>query len=113
MIFKAISRRMIERSVERGARFLDKINPGWDRDIDLGDFSIGSYSRCVLGQLHTGGYQQGVAVLGLSAWEACKCGFDLFPLSRWPSWRMFGTESGFDYLNECWKRLIRERQQPA
>lgn len=113
MIFRALSRRVIERSVERGARFLDKINPGWDKGIDINDFSIGSYRRCVLGQLHAGGYQQGVAALGLSPREAWQCGFDLFPLSRWPSWRLFGSESGFDYLNECWKRLIRDRRQMA
>ncbi|HEX9809818.1 MAG TPA: hypothetical protein VGC25_09465 [Alphaproteobacteria bacterium] len=113
MIFGGISRWVIERSVDRGARYLDRINPGWDRNIDLGDFSIGSYRRCVLGQLHPGGYQEGVAVLGLSAREAWHCGFDLFPLARWPSWRLFGTRSGFDYLNACWKRLIQERRQTA
>ncbi len=114
MIFKSITKRVIERSVERGAQYLDRINPGWDRKIDLGNFSIGTYERCVLGQLHPGGgYQKGVAVLGLTPWEACKCGFDLFPLSRWPSWRLIGTRSGFDYLNECWKSLILARRQPA
>lgn len=110
MIFQAISRRVIERSVRRGALYLDRINPGWHSLIDLDNFSIGTYERCVLGQLHTGGYQQGMAVLGLTPWEACKCGFDLFPLSRWPSWRLFGSRAGFDYLNECWQRLIRDRQ---
>ena len=113
MIFKEISRRVIERSVRKGAVYLDKTYPGWDEKIDLGTFSIGTYERCVLGQLHTGGYQQGLAVLGLTSWEACRCGFDLFPLARWPSWRLFGTRSGFDYLNECWKRLIQERRQIA
>lgn len=113
MIFSTISRRVIERSVERGAAYLDKINPGWYRKIDLGNFSIGTYERCVLGQLHTGGYQHGVAVLGLTPREAWRCGFDLSPLSRWPSWRLFGTRSGFDYLNQCWKRLIQDRQQLA
>jgi hypothetical protein len=113
MIVKSISKWVIEKSVERGARYLDRINPGWDRRIDLNVFSIGTYDRCVLGQLHVGGYRKGVAVLGLTPREAWRCGFDLSPLARWPSWRLFGTRSGFDYLNECWKRLIRERQQMA
>lgn len=110
MIFAAISRWAIERSVRRGAAYLDRINPGWDRRIDLGSFSIATYERCVLGQLHAGGYAQGVAVLGLTPWEACKCGFDLFPLARWPNWRLVGSPSGFEYLNACWRRLIEERR---
>jgi hypothetical protein len=104
---------MMERSVRQGAQHLDRVHPGWEREIDLNDFCIGTYDRCVLGQLHAGGYQQGIAALGLSARQACECGFDLLPLARWPSWRVFATRSGFDYLNECWKRLILERRRLA
>lgn len=113
MIFRAFSRRLIEQSVQRGASYLDKVNPGWDSHIDLENFCIGTYDRCVLGQLHRGGYQEGVTVLGLSPWEASRCGFDLFPLSRWPSWRFVGSRTGFDYLNQCWRQLIRDRRQSA
>jgi hypothetical protein len=111
MIFRSFTRWVIEQSVERGARYLDRINPGWDRNIDLNNFSIGTYERCVLGQLHVGGYRKGVAVLGLTPREAWRCGFDLSPLARWPSWRFFATRSGFDYLNECWRRLILARRE--
>lgn len=110
MIFKAFSHWIIEKSVDRGARYLDRINPGWDRRIDLDNFSVGTYERCVLGQLHTGGYQAGVAVLGLTPREAWRCGFDLSPLARWPNWRFFATRSGFDYLNDCWRKLILSRR---
>lgn len=112
MIFETISRLIIERSVRRGASYLDRVHPGWEKKIDLSTFSIGTYERCVLGQLYPSGYQQGIAVLGLAPWDACKCGFDLFPLARWPSWRLLGgSRSRFDYLDDCWKRLIRARQQ--
>jgi hypothetical protein len=109
MVFKSFTKWVIEKSVERGARHLDQINPGWDKRIDLGSFSIGTYERCVLGQLH-GGYHKGLGVAGLTPREAWRCGFDLSPLARWPNWRIFATRSGFDELNDCWRRLILSRR---
>jgi hypothetical protein len=111
MIFKSFLRRILERSVEHGAAYLDVVSPGWDKHIDTENFCIGTYERCVLGQLYPGGYQEGVSILRLSPWEASRCGFDLFPLARWPGWRLVGSPSGFEYLNECWRTLIRARQQ--
>lgn len=113
MVFEAFFKRMIERSVRRGASYLDNAYPGWDKKINISNFSIGTYERCVLGQLFPSGYQEGLAVLGLASWDACKCGFDLLPTARWPSWRLIDSRSRFDYLDECWKRLIVERRQPA
>lgn len=109
MIFRTLINRVIEKSVERGAAYLDRVNPGWDKRIDLDNFSIGTYERCVLGQLH-GGYQKGMGVLGLGPREAWRCGFDLSPLARWPSWRIFATRSGFDELNARWRELILARR---
>lgn len=111
MIFDTFFRRMIERSVRRGASYLDNVHPGWDRKIDLSNFSIGTYERCVLGQLYPSGYNGGLAVLALAPLDACKCGFDLLPMARWPSWRLVGSKSRFDYLDECWKRLIEGRRR--
>ena len=113
MIFRLLIHRVIERSVRSGAAYLDKVSPGWDRRIDIENFSIGTYNRCVLGQLYPGGYQEGVTVLRLSPWDASRCGFDLFPLARWPSWRLVCSRTGFDDLNECWRELIRSRRQTA
>lgn len=113
MFLRKLSRRMLERSVRRGAAYLDKVKPGWDSHIDTDNFCIGTYDRCVLGQLHPGGYQEGIAALRLSPWEASRCGFDLLPLARWPSWRLVGSRTGFDTLNECWRELIRSRRQVA
>ena len=113
MIFRTFTQKLIKRSVERGAAYLDNVHPGWDKHIDTENFCIGTYDRCVLGQLHPGGYQEGVMVLRLSHWEASRCGFDLFPLAQWPSWRFVGSRTGFDYLNECWRELIRGRRQLA
>lgn len=113
MMFEALLRRMIERSVRRGASYLDGAHPGWDKKIDLSNFSIGTYERCILGQLYPSGYNEGLAVLGLAPCDASKCGFDLLPTARWPSWRLVGSRSRFDYLDDCWKRIIGERRQIA
>jgi hypothetical protein len=112
-MFSMISKRVIDRSVWRGARFLDRLKPGWDQHIDLPNVSVATYDSCVLGQLHSGNYQHGLAVLGLSPAEACRFGFDLFPLARLPSLQLVGSRSQFDYLDECWRRLINERRKPA
>ena len=113
MVFQALCERMIRRSVRRGASFLDRSYPGWDRQIDVSDFSIGTYDRCVLGQLYPGGYHEGVAVLSLARHEASKCGFDLRPTARWPNWRLVDSRSRFDYLDDCWKQVIQDRRQSA
>jgi hypothetical protein len=48
--------------VARGAALLDKINPAWWHEIGREQLSIGSCSRCVLGQLY-GHYDHGVLAL--------------------------------------------------
>ena len=38
------------KEVAAGAEWLDEVNPGWEREIDLGTLDINDCYNCVLGQ---------------------------------------------------------------
>jgi hypothetical protein len=43
--------------VERGAKFLDNVIPGWAEYIDIDDLDLGHGYKCVLGQLSFNKYE--------------------------------------------------------
>jgi hypothetical protein len=51
-------------AVAAGAVLLDTHRPGWRDSVDISTLNMGSYSRCVLGQLYDG-FGEGMRVLGV------------------------------------------------
>lgn len=87
--------------VKTGARLLDAVRPGWEREISLKTLDLGDGRSCVLGQLY-GSYHIGVGYLGLNSAEAEKNGF-LIQFQQRP-------QVGYRTLTEQWKREIKRRR---
>jgi hypothetical protein len=99
--------------VERGATYLDEVDPGWYRRVDSDTLELGDGQHCVLGQLH-GEFRLG---LGRS---------HLITMSSAPRASLSPANYGFkcidgvsdewqarDYalLNAAWKEAVRMRQE--
>jgi len=59
----------VQKRVERGASYLDEVDPGWHRRVDAETLELEDGKHCVLGQLH-GGFRIGLGrshVLSLSS----------------------------------------------
>ncbi|WP_022835131.1 hypothetical protein [Salisaeta longa] len=88
-----ISANFARARVKRGASFLDAMQPGWHRDVDLDRLELASGEQCVLGQLH-GEFRMG---LGRSLlWS-----MDSAPLS---------SASPVDYGFQCVRDVPEEAQ---
>lgn len=98
--------------VQRGAEYLDEIDPTWYRDVEPTTLELASGGSCILGQLH-GDFRLG---LGRS---------QLINMSSAPRTSLSPVTYGFkcrqnvpeeqqqrDYvlLNQAWREAIRERQ---
>ncbi len=99
--------------VQRGAEYLDDVDPGWHRRIDAETLELEDGRHCVLGQLH-GEFQLG---LGRS---------DVLTLSSAPRASLSPVTYGFkcvkgvseewqardyDLLTRMWRQAVLERQQ--
>jgi len=99
--------------VERGATYLDEVDPGWYRRVDSDTLELGDGRHCILGQLH-GEFRLG---LGRS---------HLITMSSAPRASLSPANYGFkcmdgvsdewqarDYalLNAAWKEAVRTRQE--
>jgi hypothetical protein len=64
-----ITEEAVQERVERGASYLDEVDPGWHRRVDAETLELEDGEHCVLGQLH-GGFRIGLGrshVLSLSS----------------------------------------------
>jgi hypothetical protein len=64
-----ITEEAVQKRVERGASYLDEVDPGWHRRVDAETLELEDGEHCVLGQLH-GGFRIGLGrshVLSLSS----------------------------------------------
>ena len=98
--------------VERGADYLDEIDPGWHRRVDPDTLELSSGSSCILGQLH-GDFRMGLSrsqLINLSSAPRAS----LSPVSYG-----FQCVSGVDdaaqdrdyvYLNQAWQEAVQQRQ---
>jgi hypothetical protein len=94
--------------VMKGVRRLDEEIPGWAQFVKAHKLDLGHSKRCILGQLYSGHYEMGEAVL---------FGRDV------PAWRMrdrairYGLYPGFlssqEALTDEWRRVILIRQHDA
>ncbi len=98
--------------VQRGAEYLDGVDPEWYRRVDSETLELESGRHCILGQLH-GEFRLG---LGRS---------DLITMSSAPRASLSPVAYGFkcvenvpeawkaydyDLLNEAWRQAVRSRQ---
>jgi hypothetical protein len=98
----------IERVVNRGSDWLDKVYPEFYSKVDVATFQIVSVANCVWGiigyeTLKQNGYLQAHALWGSDFMY--DHGFtlprSLQGVADWPLW---------EYLQECWVQAILERQ---
>lgn len=112
---QAVTYDAARKRVERGAAYLDDVDPGWHDRVDPSTLELADGSACVLGQLH-GDFRLG---LGRS---------HLINLSSAPRGSLSPVAYGFkgasdvpedvqdrDYrmLNRAWREAIRERRTDA
>lgn len=103
----------VRERVERGAAYLDDVDPGWYRRVNADTLELDDGKHCILGQLH-GEFRLG---LGRS---------HLISMSSAPRASLSPVSYGFkcvegvsddwqarDYelLNEAWKEAVRTRQE--
>jgi hypothetical protein len=97
--------------VTAGAEFLDRVEPGWDRRIDLDVLDLGACDACVIGQLAGVEAERGVAAL---------VGHDVNG-ERWPTALGFHIDvaspddDDWDWalLTDAWKRAITARRDAS
>ena len=95
----------IRDAVERGARLLDKAQPGWWQKVNA-PLEMESCGLCVLGQIF-GHYNAGVMTLGLEYDARVKHGFtttDRFSDPDDPEWPV---------LEKLWLDAIKMRRESA
>jgi hypothetical protein len=96
----------IAKCTAKGAEYLDKKLPGWNKLIDCQQLDIWSHLHCVLGQLY-GNYRQGKDGLGMSHQQAVEMGFAIEGGSL-----KEGTVRAMD-LTAAWRKQIQARQAAA
>lgn len=91
---RQITEEAVRARVERGAAYLDQMDPGWHRRIDPDTLALDSGRHCVLGQLH-GEFRLG---LGRS---------DVLSLSSAPRFSLSPVAYGFkcvEGVSEAWQK---------
>ena len=101
------------RRAARGAAYLDRVDPGWYRHVDLDRLELADGARCVLGQ-HYGAFFQGLTRAGLLNLSSAPLG-SLSPVD-YGFLCVQGVDAAMqarDYalLNRAWRREIRRRRQ--
>lgn len=99
MFFKRTSQ-PVQDAVARGMELLDRVRPGWHRNINTDSLNIARSDQCALGQTY-GSYGAGVGVLRMDKKEAAKHGF-------YQSWRP-GVMVDYEALTAEWRRQIEVR----
>ena len=92
--------------VRAGALFLDKKQPGWENEIDVGLLHMGSMKNCVLGQLH-GSYERGLGKLGITFEDESRLGL---LISFRALLRPLILRYPYSARTNAWKQEIADRQ---
>lgn len=115
-------------AVARGAEWLDKVNPGWERKIDLSNLKLADGCRCIIGQVVSASYLgeldeenniTGMFRYAVSPYIALFASFKPDRPAVPDEFDMFTIEHGFftaydssyDFhdLDEAWIALIKQR----
>ena len=97
----------------RGAAYLDEVDPGWYRQVDVRTMELGDASCCVLGQLH-GDFRIGLSrsrLLSMGSAPRANLSpvhFGFLCVSHPdPAWQ----EQDYRYLNRAWQQEVWHRQE--
>src|SRR5258708_27973460 len=85
-----------------GAKYLDIVDPGWQRVIDRRRLKMSTQRDCILGQLH-GSYDRGMVVLGITAPAVVNMGFSVGIEGD------VNPEAIYDELDKAWRYEIAQR----
>jgi hypothetical protein len=101
------------RRAARGAAYLDDVDPGWHRRLDLGALALPDSGSCVLGQLH-GTFRQGLGRARLfspgsaprASLSPVAHGFHCIPADDPET-----EERDYAFLDKAWQEEVRRRQE--
>lgn len=102
---------MFEDRVNRGAELLDRVRPGWAREIAADELAMETCDRCLLGQLY-GDYHIGFRAVLTSSdsrnlYRAGNFGFTLYDLEQLNDGPY--VMARFAGLADAWRAAIRGR----
>lgn len=100
----------VQRRVNRGARLLDKVSPGWYQDVNTDYLNMSSRYDCVLGQIYYG-FTYGVGRVGISWKLVGRYGFDVpWYIGRFGKYRAHKKYKAYEQLRLAWIEAINERK---
>lgn len=114
---------MYEPEVQRGAKLLDEIEPGWEKKIDIPELQMAMSCSCILGQIFAS-YEDGlIKALDIefehmsirpandpTAQKIQDHGFCLFDRSYGYAAILGSENQAWHHLEHTWIDLIKERQ---
>lgn len=110
---RQITPEKVRERVQRGATYLDDVDPEWYRRVDSETLELGDGRHCILGQLH-GEFRLGLGRSHLITMSSAPRA-SLSPVS----YGFKGVEGvpeswqarDYELLNEAWKDAVRTRQE--
>jgi hypothetical protein len=108
-----ISPEQVRERVQRGAEYLDDVDPEWHRRVDSETLELGDGRHCILGQLH-GEFRLGLGRSHLITMSSAPRA-SLSPVAYGfkcvenvpDAWQAYD----YELLNEAWKEAVRTRQE--
>lgn len=94
--------REMKSAIKRGIKLLDERVLDWRDRIDLDELDLSNSQSCILGQSF-GAYGKGKYLLGLTAIESAKLGFNILDVSWWDE---NDFETQYNRLTQLWKEAL-------
>lgn len=98
--------------VERGADYLDEVDPGWHRRVDPDTLELSSGSSCILGQLH-GDFRMGLSrsqIINLSSAPRTSLSPVSYGFQCVNDVDEADEDRDYAYLNQAWQEAVQKRQ---
>ena len=98
--------------VQRGAAYLDEVDPEWYRRVDPVTLRLSSVSSCVLGQLH-GGFRLGLSrsmLINMSSEPRASLSPVAYGFHCIEGLSEAAQEQDYAYLDAAWREAVRQRQ---
>jgi len=110
---RKITPERVRQRVQRGAAYLDDVDPEWYRHVDAETLELGDGRHCILGQMH-GEFRLGLGRSHLISMSSAPRA-SLSPVAYGfkcvegvsEEWQAYD----YELLNEAWTEAVRERQE--
>lgn len=99
--------------VQRGATYLDNIDPTWYRRVDAGTLKLGDGHHCILGQLH-GAFRLGLGrshLISLSSAPRASLSPVAYGFKCTEGVSEEWQQRDYDLLDKAWRGAVRTRQE--